>query len=154
MKLLSTLTLVDKRLLAQSMTTEEFSAEEIIVNVGEAADCMYFLESGTAEAVKPSSSPALAENGEAAFDVLKTYECGDFFGELALQSGGVRDATVRATASETTVLKLPYSEFQTIVAKNPGAAAKLQQEKASTRRRLRGPGSGAAAEAGSGERGW
>ena len=64
-------------------------------------------------------------------DVLRTYSRGDFFGELALESGGVRQATVVATSFSTTVLKLPRSAFQTIVATNAGAAAKLKQEKAS-----------------------
>jgi CRP-like cAMP-binding protein len=129
-ELLSTLTPAEKLRLAQSLSTEEFGAGESIVEAGQAADCMYLLESGSADAVKPSSSPPVAEKGEAAFDILKTYSRGDFFGELALQSGGVRQATVKATSFETTVLKLPRSAFQTIVATNSGAAAKLQEERA------------------------
>ena len=134
-KLLSTLTRAEKLRLAESLTTEEFGAGENIVKEGEAADCMYLLESGTADAVKPSSSTAAEtastpDGGEAAVDVLRTYSRGDFFGELALESGGVRQATVVATSFSTTVLKLPRSAFQTIVATNAGAAAKLQQEKA------------------------
>ena len=129
-ELLSTLTPAEKLRLAESLSTEEFGAGESIVEAGQAADCMYLLESGSAHAVKPSSSSSpAAEKGEAAFDVLKTYSRGDFFGELALQSGGVRHATVKATSFETTVLKLPRSAFQTIVATNAGAAAKLQQER-------------------------
>eukprot|EP01043_Picozoa_sp_COSAG02_P026821 COSAG02_NODE_1556_length_11948_cov_8.326441_2_plen_1403_part_00 len=129
-ELLSTLTPAEKLRLAESLSTEEFGAGESIVEAGQAADCMYLLESGSAHAVKPSSSSPAAEKGQAAFDVLKTYSRGDFFGELALQSGGVRQVTVQATSFETTVLKLPRSAFQTIVATNAGAAAKLQQERA------------------------
>ena len=124
--LLSTLTRAEKLQLAESLSTEEFGAGDNIVEAGEAADCMYLLESGSASAVKPSPSSAAT----AAVDVLKTYSRGDFFGELALQSGGVRQATVVATSFSTTVLKLPRSAFQMIVATNAGAAAKLEQEKA------------------------
>eukprot|EP01044_Picomonas_judraskeda_P007910 COSAG03_NODE_875_length_5530_cov_16.331615_2_plen_1312_part_00 len=124
--LLSTLTRAEKLQLAESLSTEEFGAGDNIVEAGEAADCMYLLESGSASAVKPSPSSA----STAAVDVLKTYSRGDFFGELALQSGGVRQATVVATSFSTTVLKLPRSAFQMIVATNAGAAAKLEQEKA------------------------
>lgn len=134
--LLDTLTPGEKLRLAESLSTEEFGAGDNIVTAGDVADCMYLLESGSANAVKPSSSMtamtgSTKEIGKGAVDVLKTYSRGDFFGELALGSpGGVRHATVVATSFSTVVLKLPRDAFQNIVAMNDGAAAKLEQEKA------------------------
>ena len=125
--LLATLTHDDKICLARALTTEEYGAEEPIVTEGESADCMYFLQSGTASAVKhgggkdPSGPHTV---------VLKEYEAGGFFGELALSAADAkRGATVMSTSFETSVLKLPREAFVETIAINAGVAERLQATK-------------------------
>ena len=69
--LLATLTHDDKICLARALTTEEYGAEEPIVTEGESADCMYFLQSGTAAAIKRGSASDPSE-----LVLLKEYEPG------------------------------------------------------------------------------
>ena len=69
--LLMTLSHDDKMDLARTLTAEEYGAEEPIVTEGESADCMYFLQSGTAAAIKRGSASDPSE-----LVLLKEYEPG------------------------------------------------------------------------------
>ena len=70
-ELLTALTHDDKMSLARTLTTEDYGAEEAIVTEGESADCMYFLQSGTASAIKRGSASDPSE-----LVLLKEYEPG------------------------------------------------------------------------------
>ena len=124
-ELLMTLSHDDKMDLARTLTAEEYGAEEAIVTEGESADCMYFLQSGTASAVKRGSP-----TDPSAIIVLKEYSAGDFFGELALSAADAkRGATVMSTSFETSVLKLPSAGFAEMLASNSEVAQRLREEK-------------------------
>ena len=80
-----------------------YNAGDEIITQGDEGDALYFLESGTADAVK---------DGEKVF----TYtEPGQFFGELALMDNKPRAATVEATGKETVCLKLGRQQFERLV---------------------------------------
>lgn len=51
------------------------------------------------------------------YEQVKTYKAGDFFGELALLSGGLRAATVRAVGP-VRCLRLGREPFQEVVHHN------------------------------------
>ncbi|GAW83607.1 CAMP-dependent protein kinase regulatory subunit [Plasmodium gonderi] len=68
---------------ADCLKTKTFLDEEIIINEGEQGDTFYILIDGNALALKNNT-------------VIKTYNKGDYFGELALLKNQPRAATVKA----------------------------------------------------------
>jgi hypothetical protein len=98
--LLDGLSLAERTDIAQGLETLDFTEAQPIVEEGDAADGLFLVFDGTARAE--------SRQGE----VLREYGAGDFFGELALSSGKPRSATVRATSSTVTVLKLPVSAYE------------------------------------------
>ena len=72
-------------------------AGEVVVAEGDVSDCAYLILSGAASVVRAGIR-------------LASLEAGEFFGETALIAGGVRTATVRATAS-TELLRLDAAAF-------------------------------------------
>jgi len=64
-----------------------YSAGEVIVRQGEVGNCMYVIQSGTAEVVEEINGQIVP---------LAVLGQNDFFGEMALFENQVRSATVRA----------------------------------------------------------
>jgi len=89
---------------------EHFEFGEVIVKQGAEADSFYLLVSGRARVVKETAS-----GGEIA---LTTLRPGDEFGELALISGGHRNATVRCSTA-VDVVRLDSQKFLPLLKEFP-----------------------------------
>ncbi len=89
---------------------EHFEFGDVIVKQGEEADSFYILISGRARVVKETAS------GEEI--VLSTLRPGDEFGELALISGGNRNATVRCSTA-VDVARLDSQKFLPLLEQIP-----------------------------------
>eukprot|EP01043_Picozoa_sp_COSAG02_P009157 COSAG02_NODE_306_length_25175_cov_76.540118_18_plen_820_part_00 len=87
-----------KRMLAR-MHVGDVDPHDEVIHVGEPGHAMYFLESGSAEALVREK-------------VVKTYGRGEFFGELALITDEPRKATVRAGKDGARVWRLEKLVFQ------------------------------------------
>ena len=108
----------DQRPMLRSLLrAERFDFGEVIVRQGEEATAYYIVANGRARVVKET------QNGE---DLsLTTLRPGDEFGELALISGGTRNATVRcSTAVE--VLRLDRKDFLPLLARFPELKGSLE----------------------------
>ena len=82
-----------------------FLSGQTIIREGEPADSFFILTRGAA---------SVRQNGPDGEREISTLKPGDFFGEIGLLSGTVRNATVRATAP-TEVLELDAEGFRDLV---------------------------------------
>jgi len=73
--------------IADQMKVREFRAGEVVIRQGDAGDAFYLIRSGEAEVTVKDIA------GERTLAVLDE---GKFFGEMALETGEPRTATVRA----------------------------------------------------------
>ena len=103
--------------LRQKLSPEVFRRGEVICREGEEADRMWFLESGQVEVV-------IQVDGEEVR--LATLRDGDFFGEMALLTGSVRSATVRAL-TDVDLWSLRKEEFDGLLLQYPTVAIALSQ---------------------------
>lgn len=93
----------------------DFPARAFIIRRGEQGDCMYFIVSGEVEVrLRPES---------------RRLKAGDFFGEVALLTGGPRTATVVA-ATPCTLLSLDIVHFRELLARQPELARAIREEAA------------------------
>lgn len=83
----------------RAMTLHQFDSGEAIVAAGESADCCYVLCAGRAEIISADGATRLAR-----------VQPGDLFGEDALVTGEVRNASV-VMASPGAAVSLPAPEF-------------------------------------------
>jgi CRP-like cAMP-binding protein len=101
---------VTRELVSRSLRARRFRRGEVIYHVGDPADVLFIVASGSVKISLPS------ETGDEA--ILATPQRGDFFGELALIDGGPRVAT--ATALEPTeTLVLPGERFRELISDEP-----------------------------------
>jgi voltage-gated potassium channel len=96
----------------------ELAQDTVLFRRGEAGDCMYFIvEGGITIDIGPQQIPLAA---------------GQFFGEIALITGGVRTATAIAAAS-TQLLALDIGDFRDLASRRPELVRAIEAE---ARRRL------------------
>jgi len=88
--------------LSELMESDCFDDGEDIITQGEAGDKFFIIEDGTASAY--ISGP----DGEKR---VKSYEKGEYFGEIALLKNEPRKATVRATGQGAVVVSLSKEDF-------------------------------------------
>lgn len=98
--LLSSLTPYERSKIADALESSKFASGEPIIREGDQGSTFYIMISGEADAYKSN------EQG-----VVKHYQKGDFFGELALLNDKPRAATVIAT-TDVKVALLGKSAFQ------------------------------------------
>lgn len=99
--------------LANMLRPREVPARTVLARRGQPGDCMYFIVQGEVEAmVKPK--PHIMGPG-------------DFFGEIALLTGGPRTATV-VTLSQCRLLVLDIADFRAIAASRPELLEVIQGE--------------------------
>jgi voltage-gated potassium channel len=98
---------------ARLLRPHEYPAGAAIVRRGEPGDCMYFLVAGEVE-VQVSPEPVVLGPG-------------DFFGEVALLSGGPRNATIVALRP-CTVLSLDIADFRELLGRQPALARVIHEE--------------------------
>jgi voltage-gated potassium channel len=98
---------------ARLLRPRDYGAGAIIVRRGEPGDCMYFVVSGEVE-VQLKPEPVVLRPGE-------------FFGEVALLSGGPRNATIVALR-QCTLLSLDIADFRQLLARQPDLARVIHEE--------------------------
>jgi voltage-gated potassium channel len=98
---------------ARLLRPREYAARAIIVRRGEPGDCMYFVVSGEVE-VQLKPEPVFLGPGE-------------FFGEVALLTGGPRNATIVAVR-QCTLLSLDIADFRQLLGRQPELARVIHEE--------------------------
>jgi putative ABC transport system ATP-binding protein len=94
---------------AEKMSRERYAPGSMIVRQGEDGDKFYLVREGTVNVLREADGNT---------DVIGTLERGDFFGEVALLSGGKRNATVVAIVP-TVVYGLKKGDFLEALAASP-----------------------------------
>jgi CRP-like cAMP-binding protein len=89
----------------ERMKLRRFLSGQTIIREGEPAESFFILTRGAA---------SVRQNGPDGEREISTLKAGDFFGEIGLLSGTVRNATVRATAPSE-VLELDAEGFRDLV---------------------------------------
>jgi zinc transporter ZupT len=84
-------------------------AGEVVLRAGEPGDALYIVAAGKVEVL------ARGEGDDIAAHRVAELTDGETFGEMALLTGGVRTATVRAVEN-THLLKISQSDFQRLIA--------------------------------------
>ena len=102
--------------LAQRATTADYGEGEYIVRQGEPGDSLYIIQKGSCDVF------IKAHGGRE--KKVAHIEAGDFFGEMSLLTGEVRNATVRA-AEDTSVVAIDKLAFSTIITANPSISVQL-----------------------------
>ena len=98
---------------ARLLRPREYAAGTLIVRRGAPGDCMYFVVSGEVQVqVKPE--PVILGPGA-------------FFGEVALLTGGPRNATIVALR-QCTLLSLDIADFRQLLARQPDLARVIHEE--------------------------
>ena len=97
----------DLEIVIGAMEEKRFKPGEDVITQGDKGDCLYFVESGNLECYKQFSK------GEEPV-LVKKYEPGDSFGELALLYNAPRAATIR-TVSDVITWVLDRETFNNIV---------------------------------------
>ena len=90
------------------MEEKRFNKGENIITQGDKGDCLFFIESGNCECFikfNKSTEPVM----------VKKYEPGDSFGELALLYNAPRAATIKAVSDEVITWMLDRETFNNIV---------------------------------------
>jgi zinc transporter ZupT len=98
----------------QTVNTVHLSAGEVLFRAGDPGDALFIVATGLVEVASESGSP-LGSLGE-----------GQAFGEMALLSGGVRTATVRA-ATAVDLLRIDRIDFDRMAEADPQLATAVQQ---------------------------
>ncbi len=98
---------------ARLLRPRDYPARAVIVRRGERGDCMYFIASGEVEV---RLRPATVRLGP-----------GEFFGEIALLTGGPRNATIVAT-QPCTLLTLDIVDFRHLLGHQPELARIVSEE--------------------------
>lgn len=101
--LLSTLTPYERSKIADALETTKYPAGHKIIHEGDAGDRFFILESGSAAAYKDGLSTP-----------LKSYQKGDYFGELALLDDKPRAASIVAE-TEVKLATLGKNGFQRLL---------------------------------------
>ena len=103
--LLSTLQAYERSKIADALDTQKFPAGSTIIREGDPGEAFFILESGRAEVYKRETADGKA---------LRTYNKGDYFGELALLNDAPRAASVVST-TEVKVATLGKDGFQRLL---------------------------------------
>lgn len=88
---------------------------EIIINQGDAGNCMYVIQSGEVEILRNENNKQVR---------IATRKEGDFFGEMALFSREVRSATVRSLG-ESRILTVDRKNLLISIQKDPSLAFRI-----------------------------
>ena len=96
---------------------KEYKAGEIIVQQGDAGNCMFVIQKGEVEALAESDGRQLR---------LRTMGRNEFFGEMALFEKEVRTATIRAIRP-TRVLTIDKKNFLGGVHEDPSLSFRILQ---------------------------
>jgi len=98
--------------------TRKLAAGEILFRKGDEGDALYIVAKGSVEVIDTG-------NGAVNAHVLATLSPGQAFGEMALLSGGVRTATVRAEG-DTELLAIDKQDFDDLIASDHQLASAVE----------------------------
>ncbi len=98
---------------ARLLRARDYPARSVIMRRGESGDCMFFIAGGEVEVRLRPRSVRLGT--------------GEFFGEIALLTGGPRNATIVAT-QPCTLLTLDIVDFRHLLAQQPELARIVHEE--------------------------
>jgi voltage-gated potassium channel len=98
---------------ARLLRARDYPARAVIMRRGESGDCMFFIASGEVEV---RLGPGTVRLGP-----------GEFFGEIALLTGGPRNATIVA-AEPCTLLTLDIVDFRQLLGNQPELARVVHEE--------------------------
>ncbi len=104
--------------LASNARSISLADGDVLVEQGDAADNVYFIQSGTVTASKATPQ------GEV---VVGTVEAGQVIGEVTVVAGGLRTATLRASGP-VEVLEIERSEFEAWLNSNPEIADSVSDQ--------------------------
>jgi small-conductance mechanosensitive channel/CRP-like cAMP-binding protein len=104
------------RLLLAGVTVLKFGAGEIVVREGDQGDSLYIIRNGMVEVV------AAASDGKQIH--IRDLHRPAFFGEMALMTGEVRNATIRAR-TDAELLELSREGFSELFKLHPESAARM-----------------------------
>ena len=108
----------DLEVVINAMEEKVYKKGDNIINQGEKGDCLYFVEEGKLNCYKKFS-------GENEPKLVKEYQSGDAFGELALLYNAPRAATITAESDKVITWVLDRETFNHIV---KGAAQKKREK--------------------------
>jgi cAMP-dependent protein kinase regulator len=108
----------DLEVVINAMEEKVYKKGDNIINQGEKGDCLYFVEEGKLNCYKKFS-------GENEPKLVKEYQQGDAFGELALLYNAPRAATITAESDKVITWVLDRETFNHIV---KGAAQKKREK--------------------------
>ena len=103
--------------LARGSTRRRFSKGELLFNAGEAPECVYLIASGIVDQV------TIAQTGSEHCVIRATEGYG--IGDVPTLSGGLHLTTTRAMSDEAVVDCMPMEAYQAMLARHPGALAKI-----------------------------
>ena len=98
----------DLDIVINAMEEKRFKLDDKVIIQGEDGDCLYIVETGSLKCFKTF-------NSESSPRLLKTYEPGDSFGELALLYNCPRAATIICSSDESILWSLDRETFNHIV---------------------------------------
>ena len=101
----------------ERMSLRRFLAGQTIIREGDAAESFFVMTKGAA---------SVSQKGPTGEHEISTLKAGDFFGEIGLLNGTVRQATVRATVP-TEVLELDAAGFRDLVESSQVTAGRMHE---------------------------
>ena len=108
----------DLDIVINAMEEKRYKLDDKVIIQGEDGDCLYIVETGSLKCFKTFNSDSTPK-------LLKTYEPGDSFGELALLYNCPRAATIICSSDESILWSLDRETFNHIVKE----AAQKKREK-------------------------
>jgi len=104
-------------LIAEKLELKNFSENTLIINEGDAGNCLYLLKSGKVK--------VFAQHEDLDQEIVLSYlESGDHFGEMALISGDPRSASVIAV-TDVEAWELNREVFDSLIVNNPSITLTL-----------------------------
>ncbi|HEY0635068.1 MAG TPA: mechanosensitive ion channel family protein [Gammaproteobacteria bacterium] len=122
--LFHSLTVEERRTVAEQLVYTPFAQQEVITRQGAMAHWLYIITDGQVEVV--------LEGPNEQRHVVSTLATGDIFGEMGLMTGEPRRATVQA-ATDTVCYRLDKSSFEKVLHARPSLAEDLSRVMADRR---------------------
>lgn len=105
-EILSELESYERAKICDCLITEKFNKGEYVIREAEEGDRFYFIQKGTADALKN-------ENGIE--KIVFTYKENDYFGELSLLNNDKRKASIKVTSDSLVVASMDKNTFKRIL---------------------------------------
>ena len=120
--LMESMSAITKAAVAEHVQLVNVKPGELVIQQGDVGDCMYFIKSGTLDAV--------VVDADGLSKTVASVSAPDFFGERSLLDDSARSASIIASANEAgcELLMLERVAFMSIVKKHPDFAAEIERK--------------------------